>query len=48
MRNVFGKKNAKEECARGVWEVLKGVARDRGVGIAVEDGDEGGEGGEME
>ncbi|CAO1605487.1 hypothetical protein XANCAGTX0491_009004 [Xanthoria calcicola] len=33
VRNVFGKKNAKEECARGVWEVLKGVARERGVEI---------------
>ncbi|KAL8853611.1 MAG: hypothetical protein Q9221_001597 [Calogaya cf. arnoldii] len=31
VRNVYGKKNAKEECARGVWEVLKGVARERGV-----------------
>ena len=30
---MFGKKNAKEECARGVWEVLKGVARERGVEI---------------
>ncbi|KAL8675170.1 MAG: hypothetical protein Q9168_000423 [Polycauliona sp. 1 TL-2023] len=31
VRNVYGKKNAKEECAREVWEVLKGVARGRGV-----------------
>ncbi|KAL8900504.1 MAG: hypothetical protein Q9192_001039 [Flavoplaca navasiana] len=31
VRNVYGKKNAKEECARGVWEALKGVARERGV-----------------
>lgn len=40
MRNVFGKKNAKEECARGVWQVLKGVARDRGVEIEVSEEDE--------
>ncbi|KAL9641276.1 MAG: hypothetical protein Q9204_000125 [Flavoplaca sp. TL-2023a] len=31
VRNVYGKKNAKEECARGVWEALKGVAKERGV-----------------
>ncbi|KAL9001010.1 MAG: hypothetical protein Q9169_000494 [Polycauliona sp. 2 TL-2023] len=31
IRNVYGKKNAKEECARGVFEALKGVARGRGV-----------------
>ncbi|KAL9604260.1 MAG: hypothetical protein Q9219_000658 [cf. Caloplaca sp. 3 TL-2023] len=33
VRNVFGKKNAKEECARGVWEALREVARERGVEI---------------
>lgn len=40
MRNVFGKKNAKEECARGVWEVLREVARDRGMEIEVGDEEE--------
>ena len=34
VRNVYGKKNAKEECARGVWEALKGVAKERGVDFA--------------
>lgn len=33
IRNVFGKKNAKEECARGLWEVLREVARGRGVAV---------------
>ncbi|KAL8729648.1 MAG: hypothetical protein Q9166_004597 [cf. Caloplaca sp. 2 TL-2023] len=33
VRNVFGKKNAKEECARKVWEVLREVARGRGVEV---------------
>ncbi|KAL9007076.1 MAG: hypothetical protein Q9188_000199 [Gyalolechia gomerana] len=33
VRNVFGKKNAKEECAKGVWEVLREVARERGVEV---------------
>ena len=33
VRNVFGKKNAKEECARGVWEVLRRIARERGVEV---------------
>ncbi|KAL8803286.1 MAG: hypothetical protein Q9182_003244 [Xanthomendoza sp. 2 TL-2023] len=33
VRNVFGKKNAKEECARGVWDLLKEVARGRGVEV---------------
>ncbi|KAI4114472.1 MAG: hypothetical protein LQ345_004750 [Seirophora villosa] len=36
VRNVFGKKNGKEECARGVWEVLREVARERGVEIEAE------------
>ena len=35
VRNVHGKKNAKEECARGVWEVLKEMAKKRG--LVVED-----------
>lgn len=29
-RNVYGKKNAREEVAKGVWEVLKVVAASRG------------------
>ncbi|KAL8762759.1 MAG: hypothetical protein Q9184_001299 [Pyrenodesmia sp. 2 TL-2023] len=33
VRNVFGKKNAKEESARGVWEVLRKVAKERGVDV---------------
>lgn len=37
---MFGKKNAKEECARGLWEVLREVARGRGVILGDEvDGD---------
>ena len=31
VRNVFGKKNAKEEIAKGVWEFLKGEVEKRGV-----------------
>lgn len=31
IRNVFGKKNAKEEIAEGVWEVLQELAEKRGV-----------------
>jgi len=31
IRNVFGKKNAKEEIAMGVWDVLKELAQKRGV-----------------
>lgn len=43
VRNVFGKKAAKEECARGVWEMLKQVAANRGVNVEVENEmDEGG------
>lgn len=34
VRNVFGKKNAKEECARGIWRELKALARTRGVEVA--------------
>lgn len=33
IRNVFGKKNAKEECSRGLWEVLRELARGRGVAV---------------
>ena len=34
VRNVFGKKSAKEEVAKGVWEVLLGLAEKRGVKIS--------------
>ncbi len=30
---MFGKKNAKEECSRGLWEVLRELARGRGVAV---------------
>ncbi|KAL2042136.1 hypothetical protein N7G274_005324 [Stereocaulon virgatum] len=33
VRNVFGKKNAKEELAKAVWVVLQGLAQKRGVKI---------------
>lgn len=33
VRNVYGRKGAKDECARGVWEVLRQLARKRGVEI---------------
>lgn len=39
VRNVFGRKNAKEEIAKGVWEVLQGVAAKRGVKICEKDGE---------
>ncbi len=38
VRNVFGKKSAKEEIAKGVWEVLRGLAEKRGVKISEVDG----------
>ena len=38
-RNVFGRKNAREEVARGVWDVLVRLAEGRGVRVV------GGEGG---
>lgn len=31
VENIFGKKNAKEESARGVWKVLIALAAQRGV-----------------
>jgi len=31
VRNVFGKKTAREEIARGVWERLRALAEVRGV-----------------
>lgn len=37
VRNIFGKKAAKEECARGVWEVLRELAANRGVDVGLED-----------
>ena len=42
VRSVYGKKNAKEECARGVWEVLTGLARKRGVEIEISEEEENG------
>lgn len=41
VRNVFGKKNAKEECAKAVWEVLREVARERGVDVEEVEEEEG-------
>ena len=38
VRNVFGKKNAKEEIAKGVWEVFRKLAEKRGVNISEIDG----------
>lgn len=35
VRNVFGKKSAKEECARGVWQVLAKLAKKRGVEVEI-------------
>ena len=41
VRNVYGKKNAKEECAKGVWAALSELAKRRGLSIAeVDDDDE--------
>ena len=37
VRNVFGKKNAKEEVAKGVWEELQKLAKKRGVEICETD-----------
>ena len=34
VRNIFGKKNAKEEVAKGVWEVFLKLAEKRGVNIS--------------
>ena len=45
VRGVFGKKNAREECAKGVLEFLEQLARERGVDVAGEEGGEG-EGGD--
>jgi len=33
VRNIYGKKNAKEECAKGVWNALSDLARSRGIKI---------------
>ena len=38
VRNVFGKKNAKEWIAKGVWELLRELAEKRGVVISEADG----------
>ena len=34
VRNVFGKKNAMEEIATGIWEVFRALAEKRGVKIS--------------
>ena len=39
VRNVFGKKKAKEEIARAVWEVLEILAAERNVKIDQVEGD---------
>lgn len=39
-RNVFGKKNAKEEVARGVWVVLGELAAKRNVKIDEGEGED--------
>ncbi|KAL2059691.1 hypothetical protein ABVK25_000984 [Lepraria finkii] len=36
VRNIFGKKNAKEEVAKGVWEVLQALAQKRNVRMEAE------------
>ena len=38
VRNVFGKKNAKEVIAKGVWEELRKLAEKKGVAISEIDG----------
>lgn len=40
VRNVFGKKNAKEEVAKGVWAVLGQLAAKRNVSIEDGEGDD--------
>ncbi len=38
VRHVFGKKNAKEEIAKGVWEILQELAAKRNVKVDVKEG----------
>ncbi len=45
VRLVFGRKKAKEACAELVWGFLRGLARERLVGLSMV-GDGGKEGGE--
>ena len=40
VRNVYGKKKAKEEVARAVWEVLEAMAAERNVRVDLEEGNE--------
>lgn len=40
VRNIYGKRNAKEEIAKGVWDVLKGLAAKRNVEIGEVESDE--------
>lgn len=43
VRSIFGKKNAKEEIAKGVWEVLEELAAKRNVKMDEREGtDDGG------
>lgn len=42
VRNIYGKKSAKEEVAKGVWQVLQELAEKRGVNISETDGVGGG------
>ncbi|KAL9128479.1 MAG: hypothetical protein Q9217_002857 [Psora testacea] len=39
VRHVYGKKNAREEIAKGVWELLRDVAEQRGFAVKDVDGD---------
>ncbi|KAL6713947.1 hypothetical protein ACLMJK_008441 [Lecanora helva] len=41
IRNVFGKKKAKEEIARSVWHALEALAAERNVQIREQSGDDG-------
>ena len=38
VKNIFGKKNAKEEMAKGVWEVLQALAQKRNVRVEEAEG----------
>lgn len=40
VRNVFGKKKAKEEVAKGVWEAVRSLAAQRNVSINEKEADE--------
>ena len=38
VRNIYGKKNAKEEIAKGLWQVMQELAAQRGASISEIDG----------